>query len=139
LQREKRESRPVEILVTHAVTDAKRRWLEENALPAIEFDFSSADRTIGKADLKRAFLQPRRPLGNGSSKWIHHPKERPARETVDAAFRSKYLDRINPLVEASDPAAQAACHHDPVPMDCDDGVRRSLCRKCWKFFGRIRG
>jgi len=129
----------VEIFVTHAVTDAKQRWLEENDLPMIEFDFSAADRTIGKADLKRAFLQPRRPLGNGSSKWIHHPKAQLGQDTINSDFQAKYLDRLNPLVEASDPATQAACHHDPAPMVGDDGVSRSLCRKCWKFFGRIPG
>jgi len=129
----------VEIFVTHAVTDAKRHWLEENNLPMIEFDFSAADRTIEKAELKRAFLQPRRPLGDGSSKWIHHPKAGTGQEAVDSEFRVKYLDRLDPLVEASSPAAQAVCRHDPAPLVGDDGVRRSLCRKCWKFFGRIPG
>lgn len=102
----------VEIFVTHAVTDAKRKWLEENDLPMVEFDFSAADRTIGKADLKRAFLQPRRPIGDGSSKWIHHPKAGSDQEAVNSEFRANYLDRLKPLVVASDPAAQAACRHE---------------------------
>jgi len=126
-------------VITHAVTDAKRKWLEENDLPMVEFDFSAADRTIGKADLKRAFLQPRRPIGDGSSKWIHHPKAGSDQEAVNTEFRAKYLDRLKPLVVASDPAAQAACRHEPAPVVGEDGVRRSLCRKCWKFFGRIPG
>ncbi|MEZ6152349.1 MAG: hypothetical protein R3C09_19790 [Pirellulaceae bacterium] len=128
----------VEIYVTHAVTDAKRRWLEKNALPMVEFDFSAADRTIKKTDLTRAF-QSRRPYGDGSAKWIHHPGARSERETMDSEFRSAYLDRINSLVEASDPANRATCMHEQTPVLGEDGVRRSMCCKCWKFFGRMPG
>ena len=129
----------VEIFVTHGVTDAKRRWLEENDLPMVEFDFSAADRTIGKADLKKAFLQPRRPYGDGRSEWIHHPRLRATQESLNNDFRAKYIDQLNPLIESSNPATQATCHHDPTEILGDDGVRRSLCRKCWKFFGRVAG
>jgi hypothetical protein len=129
----------VEIFVTHAVTDAKMRWLEENSLPMIEFNFSAADRTIGKDDLKRAFLQPRRPLGNGNSKWVHHPKAKKEQNRLDDEFRATYLDRLDALVKASDPQARAACEHDQVAVVGVDGVRRSMCRKCWKFFGRLPG
>lgn len=129
----------VEIFVTHPVTDAKRHWLEENGLPMIEFDFSAANRTIGRNDLNRAFLQPQRSPGDGRSRWIHHPRAKQDQHRLDAEFRANYLDRIHELVQASDPAQWATCDHEPVPTLGEDGVHRSLCRKCWKFFGRISG
>jgi hypothetical protein len=128
----------VEIFVTHPVTEEKRRWLEENSLPMIEFDFSATDRTVKREDLKKAFLQPGRPLGNGGARWIHHPKAQETQLQMDSEFRATYLDRIENLLRASDPAVQATCKHEYTEVMADNGERRSMCRKCWKFYGIIR-
>jgi hypothetical protein len=128
----------VEIFLTHPATEEKRRWLEENDLPMIEFDFSATDRTVTRDELKKAFLQLGRPLGNGGARWIHHPKAQETRRKMDSEFQATYLDRIEDLLRASDPAVQAACNHEYVEILGDDGVRRCLCQKCWKFYGLFR-
>lgn len=127
----------VEILVTHPVTEMKRRWLEQNSLPLIEFDFRAADRTVTYNDLKKAFLQPDRDPGNGRSCWIHHPKAGPEQQQIDRIYRATYLNRIDELLNGSDPEAQAACNHRPEVVVGEDGVRRSICGICSKFIGRI--
>ena len=127
----------VEILVTHPVTVAKRHWLKENGLPMIEFNFSATDRTVEKADLQSAFLQPQRPYGNGSCRWIHHPAAHEKQERLNSEFRAKYIDRFDELMNSTAPASQATCEHEQIVVVGDDGVQRSVCSKCRKFFGRV--
>lgn len=127
----------VEIYVTHATTDAKRRWLKDHEVPAIEFDFSATDRAITRDELKKAFLKQSKYTGQGSSRWTHHPLAVAKQAEQNDEFNQRILAPINRLLSATDPKAQANCRHIPVRQVGKDGIARLLCEKCWKFFSRI--
>lgn len=127
----------VEILVTHATSDAKRRWLLENEVPAIEFNFSATERAVTRDELKEAFLKESTSIGQGSARWIHHPFAFAKQAKQDDEFNQRIMVPINRLLSATSPQAQANCTHIPVRRVGADGIARMLCEKCWRFFSRV--
>ena len=81
----------VEIRVTHAVDEAKRKWVAENNYPMVEYDFSKMRRTVDRAEIKSALIDTYKSKGMGRGKWIYHPKL----EETKRRLTKTYLEKLD--------------------------------------------
>jgi len=97
----------IEVMVTHAVGEGKRKVLADRGAPAIEIDLSRISRSLTWAELKHQILYaaPRR--------WLHHPeverlkKLREERSAAAEALRRQDAERRRREQAASQRAREA--------------------------------
>jgi hypothetical protein len=76
----------VEIYVSHPVGPKKLAAIRDMNVAAVEFNFSTADRRIGRDEIRRALIETYRPTGNGRGSWLHHPDWGTAQEVANRRY-----------------------------------------------------
>jgi hypothetical protein len=86
----------VEIVVTHAISEDKLKWIRENDYPTIRVDMSWVNYDISREMIRIAFYDGRMvnctPRLNIMS-WVHHPRRAKAQEEVN----QRYLATLLPI------------------------------------------